>query len=305
MKTFSFSDLTNSDTWVNVWHAILPWIYGIILIVVVYFVAKIVRGLLVKALDKIKIDAKATKLLHGKGKLSLVDPVATVVYYLIWLLALPTILEKFNLSSLATSINSLIDDVMNFIPNLVSAILIFAIFYFIANGVKTVIEKVLEGIDMKNWLTKIGLKGLVEKVDPVKLLSNIAFFIILLTAINQSLRILALPVLSDIADTVLIIAGNVLFGSIIIAIGVWIANFVSDLIVEHSGQKNTALLAKYVIIALIGMTGIEQMGLQTAIITDAARMFIAAIALGFAIAMGLGAKETIGNLVSDTLKKFK
>lgn len=192
----TLTNLTDSKTWVGIWDTIAPWLYGILLIIVVYFVAKIIRGILSKTLKKIKLDQQATKLLRGKGKLSLVDPISTVVYYLVWLLALPTILEKFSLSSLAVSINSLIDDVMNFIPNLVSALLIFAIFYFIANGVKTIIEKVLEGIDMKNWLDKMGLKGLTEKVDPVKLLANIAFFIILLTAVNQSLRILDLPVLS-------------------------------------------------------------------------------------------------------------
>ncbi|MBS9784265.1 hypothetical protein KGV55_02860 [Candidatus Gracilibacteria bacterium] len=305
MDKFSLSKFTDQATWMGIWDTVSPWLFGLLLIIVVYIVAKMIRKLLVKVLSKLKIDEKATKLLSGKGKMSLVDPISTVVYYLIWLLALPTILEKFSLSSLAVSINKLISDVLSFIPNLVSAVLVFAIFYFIANAVKVVIEKVLEGLDIKNWLDKVGLKGLTEKVDPVKLLANIAFFIIILTAVNQSLRILNLPVLSNIVDTVLAISGNVLFGSVIIAIGVWVASFVAKLITEHGGQKNLALLAKYAIIALIGISGIEQMGLQTAIITDVVRMFIAALALGFAIAMGLGAKESIGTLVSDIIKKFK
>lgn len=111
--------------------------------------------------------------------------------------------------------------------------------------------------------------------------------------------------LTGVMNTILTISGNVLFGSAIIALGVFGANIVHGLIVDNGASAKVAMLARYVIIIFVGLTGVQQMGLETQIITSSAQILVGAIALGFAIAMGLGAKESIGGLVDVVVKKIR
>jgi len=259
-----------------------------------------------KLLHKSGIDKRLTALLKSDTHINITDPLVTMSYYAVWLFALPMILEAFRFTQpLMQPIQDVINNIFNFVPLLISAGVVFAVFFFAANALRLIITQVLDGIGLTKMMGKMGLQSMVDRVNPTKLAGNIVFIMLVLLGATQAIDILKLPVLSSIVQTVLTISGNVLFGSAIIALWVWGAGIVSHLVSEHGGSHQVAIISRWAIIILVGLTGVGQMGLQTQIITTAAQLIMASLALGFAVAMWLGAKDTIGKVVSDTITKFR
>ena len=288
----------------NIWSQMSPFVYGVVLLIVTALIAKTVRTLLQKMLTKAHLDARVTKLVKSEETLVLSAPIISIVYYAIWLFALPIILTQFGFSSLVGPINDMIQQILGFIPKLFSSLVIFTVFYFAANALRLIISQVLEGIGFNKIMKSIGLGTVTQSISPAKIAGTVVFVMLLLTGATQALQTLGLPMLTDIMNTILTISGNVLFGSMIIALGIWGASVVKGLIIDNVGSHKIASFAQVAIIVFVGLTGIEQMGLQTQIVTTAAQFLMGAVALGFAIAMGMGAKESIGALVSDIIKKI-
>lgn len=298
-------DFFSEEGFIGFWEKITPFLYGLLLLFVTYVVAKFIHTALQKMFDRFHVDKKISKLARSKDAIVISQPITTIAYYAVWLFALPLILEKFGFSALTAPINTMIEQILSFIPKFISALVIFAVFYFVANALRLITTQVFDGFGIDAIMKKIGLEILVKNAHPAKLTGTIVFIMLLLVGVTQSIQTLGLPMLTNIMNTVLHISGSVLFGAVIIIAGVFGANVVSNLITEHGGTKMVATLSRVLIIIFVGLTGIEQMGIQTIIITNAAQFVMGSIALGFAIAMGLGAKDTVGKLVADTVEKLK
>lgn len=297
--------LADPSTWMGLVNALIPFAVWIVIIIITYFVSSLIYKTVKKLLHHAKLDAHLSSLTKQHGKFSLSEPIANLAYYMIWLIALPMILEQFSLNAVIGPINQMINSILSFVPHLFWAIVTFVILFIVAKILKSLVTQVLEWVDLNGWLEKVGLWEVTKKLNIPLIAGVVVFWMMILIALNQSLWTLNLPVLTAIVTRVLIIAGNVLLGSAIIILGVVIANVVESLISEHSGHQKISKFAKVIIILLVGLSGIEQMGLQTDIISDASRLFLASIALGFAIAMGLWAKDSVGELVWKALHKFK
>jgi hypothetical protein len=90
-----------------------------------------------------------------------------------------------------------------------------------------------------------------------------------------------------------VFASQVIMGLIIITVGLYLANLVSD-IVQGSGVAQASVLAavaKVAILVLAGAMGLRQMGLANEIINLAFGLLMGAIAVAVALAFGLGGRE--------------
>jgi len=208
------------DNLMRIWETTLsPVVLGIVLIIVTYFVARMIRTGVSKLLHKSGIDKRLTALLKSDTHINITDPLVTMSYYAVWLFALPMILEAFRFTQpLMQPIQDVINNIFNFVPLLISAGVVFAVFFFAANALRLIITQVLDGIGLTKMMGKMGLQSMVDRVNPTKLAGNIVFIMLVLLGATQAIDILKLPVLSSIVQTVLTISGNVLFGSAIIAL---------------------------------------------------------------------------------------
>jgi len=99
---------------------------------------------------------------------------------------------------------------------------------------------------------------------------------------------------SEIVNNIIIFATNILVWVVILGIGMYIANLVADMIKSTSSSKVLPIIAKTAIIVLTGFMWLKQMWIGWEIIDQAFTLIIWAMAVAFALSVGLGSKEVAG-----------
>lgn len=261
------------------------------LALVAWFLAVLAKAGITKWTKSINLDKK----IHSKeSEISLSETAGTIWYWVVILFFITPILEKLGQEELVAPIKNIIENITWFIPNLIWAVLIFIISYFVAKIIKQIITGILWGIGFDKILNNIGLKNIESKTSPSKIVGTIVFSYILLLAWAESANTVGFDQISDIINNIIVFATNILIWVVILGIGIYIANLVSDLIKSTSKSQILPIIAKVAIIVLTGFMGLKQMWIGWDIIDQAFTLILWSIAVAFAIAVGLGSKEIAG-----------
>ena len=88
------------------------------------------------------------------------------------------------------------------------------------------------------------------------------------------------------------LGGKVIFGTLIIVVGIFLARILSALVGSGTGEGGYAqVLVRYAIIALFTAIGLTFMGLADAIVMMAFGLILGAAAVATALAFGLGGRD--------------
>lgn len=209
-------------------------IYAIILLVVAFVVAGIVRTIVTKLLKAVKAEAFLSKLgVKDNATNSSIGFVAKLAYFVTFLLFLPGVLDKLGMQSVSSPITSMVNEFLSFIPKLVSVAIIIAVGLFVANIVKELLVSVLKAVKVDSLQEKAGIDAS-ENTSFSTIIANVIYGIIVLFVITCALDQLEITAISAPANEVVAkifdMIPNVLGAILIIAIGVFIAKLVAQLL---------------------------------------------------------------------------
>jgi hypothetical protein len=214
----------------------LPNLVGaIVLLGVAWLIASVLRFLVLKAAVILKIDERLTK--HGAleegEQVAIGDSLATAVFWFVFLLFLPAVLQLLGISAVAGPIQSIFDQAVGFIPNILGAIIIFIIGWFIARIVRQIVSNVLAAIGVDSIGARVGLSG--ERAIS-KLVGTFLYTIILLYTIVSALDNLEIEAVSGPATRMLDIITTaipaVLGAALVLAISYFIGRLIANLITD-------------------------------------------------------------------------
>lgn len=130
----------------------VPTLLGaLVLLIIGYIVAKVVKGVLTKVLQSVKFDNLADKvgingyLAKGGMKSKASSLMAGMGYWMVWLTVLNMFFNKLGI----TSVSTLINDIVSYIPNILVACLLLIIGMFGANFVSGIAKTALKGSGFK------------------------------------------------------------------------------------------------------------------------------------------------------------
>ena len=227
---------------------------ALLLFLLAWIIAVVVKKLVQKLLLKLNLDKTLSKgkspadPKYGKER---VENIAQIVYFLVFILFIPSILDSLNMNSVSAPISNMMDKLLGFIPNLIGAGIIIFIGYFIAKIIRDLAYSLLQTINIDKLYNKItpdvsgsenedsGITQ-VQKNSLAKVLSNVLFGIILIPVITVALETLNIGTLTEpivgVLNKVLAMIPNVFVAMILIIAGYYIAKFV--------GQILTSLLSR-------------------------------------------------------------
>ena len=116
-------------------------------------------------------------------------------------------------------------------------------------------------------------------------------------------NMLGFPQLTNMLETVLVQAGSVAFGAVLIAFGVIIARLLSNLIGSATGEGIAPTAAYYLTIGLFVFIGLKQMSIGGPIIDYAFGALAIGSSVAFALAFGLGGRDAAAKLLGDMQSK--
>lgn len=149
------------DAWRDVASFVPKLIGALAVFVIGWFVAKIIRKVIERVLNKIKFDSYVDKAgigapLERAGYPNSVDLIGKIIYFALMLLVLQLAVGVFGDSDISNAI----DDMVAFIPKLIVAIIIVIITGAVANAVRDLIAPAVAHLSAGDLLQKAAFVGI-------------------------------------------------------------------------------------------------------------------------------------------------
>lgn len=211
--------------------------------------------------------------------------------------------------------SSVLQQLANFIPGLLWALVIFLIGVILSNWaaklttsfIKTIkLEKLLQNTGVETFLKRAEIPHTVEKI-----IGQIVRWIILLIFVIATLNQLGLTAVSAVLENILGYVPNVVSAVVIVALGIVIAGVLEGMIkgaVSHVNPKVARLLGKvtsYTIMVFVVLAAIAELQIASEFIQAIFFGVVAALSLGFGLALGLGSKDTVAKIMAEWYSKGK
>lgn len=149
------------DAWNDVATFLPKLIAALAVFIIGWIIAKFIRNVIVRVLDKFKLDDYVDKAgiggpIERAGYPNSVDLIGKIIYFGLMLLVLQLAVNVFGDSDISNAI----DDMVAFIPKLIVAIVIVIITGVIANAVRELIAPAVAHLSSGNLLKKAAVVGI-------------------------------------------------------------------------------------------------------------------------------------------------
>ena len=276
-----------------------------IIILVGWFVAKIVRQIVTSLLSAVGLDRLSEKvgINNALGSQKLSSLVGLIIYIIIFIPIIIAGLNALQLDAITTPASNMLNQFLETIPSIFAAAVILGISYIIAKVLSGFIDNLLSGIGFNNLFVKLGLQKSLNEGHkaPSKLVGFLVLVTMMLFALIEAFDTLGFAALSDIFSQLTILGGHVLFGLVILGLGLYFANLAADTLKGSnlSNASTIAIVARIAIIVLAGAMALRHMGLANEIINIAFGLILGAMAVAAAIAFGIGGRDIAAKKLSE------
>ncbi|MFK8102724.1 MAG: hypothetical protein AB8G15_09370 [Saprospiraceae bacterium] len=213
------------------------------------------------------------------------------------------------------SLSNFFNTAASFLPTLVGALIILIIGWMIAKIVKWVILKLLKTLKFDQLTNRLGindylLKGGIKKTSS-NLLASLVYWIIMLSILTAFFNTLGLEVVSTLLSSVILFLPKVIVACILLVVGMYLAEFVSGLVVgalKSGDVANAALfgnIAYSAVMFFVFSFVLHQLGIGQEIIETVIGIVLGALGLALALSFGLGGREWASNTINKYLGSGK
>ena len=183
----------------------------------------------------------------------------------------------------------MLEQIYSALPSILAAALWIGIAFIIGRFLKSIIEAILPPTGFDDAIRSTGVVP--STSTPSRIVANIAMIAIILAASIEAARQLGGDTIAIFLIQVTELGSKVIFGTLIIVAGVFLARIISDLVGSGTGEGGYAqALVRYAIIALFTAIGLTFMGLADQIVMLAFGLILGSAAI--AIALSLRARRT-------------
>lgn len=285
----------------TVWGYVPNIVAAVIVLVVGCFVAKLVRQLLVPVFNKLNVDKlqeKAGVQVSNSAKLS--STLAYIVYVLILIPMIIMALDVLNISVISTPAVHMLDMIFGFIPNIFVGLVIIVIGCMIGKFVGQIVTRLIASAGLDAKLSKLLDDEKNNKFDLSKFAGTVVNVVVVIFFAVEGVNVLKLEVLTNIGAAVIAYMPAVLSAVLIFAI-CFVASSAASKALVSRGHVAYGLVAKCAILTVGVFMVLSQLGIAAEIVNITFKLLLAAMAVAFAIAFGVGGKE----FASRTLKKLE
>lgn len=211
-----------------------PKVLGaLLLLVLAWIVASLLRALARKALKALNIDEKLSAA-GSDSSSKLIQTLSDVVFWIVFLCFIPAILGVLGLTGILQPIQAMLTNVLGYLPNVLGAALIFILGMLVANIVRQLVTSFLNRVGLNNFAERHSLKTDFTKDGLAGLIGTIIYALILLAVLSAALSTLRIDAISrpieGVINPILGSIPNIFGAAILIIIAYMIAKIIRDLV---------------------------------------------------------------------------
>lgn len=226
------------NTFLNQIGDFLPRLVGALIFAgVAWLVATVVKLITIRGLQALRIDERLSPPEDGgttANQLPLSNTIGNALYWFIFLLFLMPILDTLGLQRALQPVETLVTEILAILPNVLGAIIIGVVGWFIATIVQRIVTNLLAATGIDNLGTRLGLSR-TEGTQPLsRIIGTIVYVLILIPVAIAALNTLQIAAISVPAIAMLQQVLNALpaiFTAIaILILAYFLGRFVADLV---------------------------------------------------------------------------
>src|SRR5947209_5764414 len=201
------------------------------------------------------------------------------------------------LTALANALNL----VLTFIPKFIGFLVILLVGWIIASLVSRALTMLLRKIGFDRLSERIGLTRLEQqmgvRMDTAGVLGKIVFWFLFLVFLVPATDALGIPTVSAVLSGLVAYIPNVFVAILVLFLGTLAATFVADIVrgvtaTARIGNPSIfAGIARWAIIGFAALVALEQLQIAPALINELFGAIVAAAAIAFGLAFGLGGQD--------------
>ncbi len=207
----------------------------------------------------------------------------------------------------AGSLQSLWISVVNYLPNILGAIIVFIIGLIVAALIAKLVEKIFEMVKLDHVLAKAGLAPYFERAGlrlrAAHFLGRLVYWFIVIAFLLAAANALDLVIFADFLTQALMFLGNVVIAVLIMLATMVIANVTRNIVagsvasarLGHAGFLGS--LAWWAIVIFGLLAALSQLNVASTVINSLVIGAIAMISLAGGLAFGLGGREQAADIL--------
>ncbi|HET8884266.1 MAG TPA: hypothetical protein VFM68_02240 [Candidatus Saccharimonadales bacterium] len=203
------------------------------------------------------------------------------------------------------SFDNILTSIIEFLPNLLGAIIILIIGYFVAKALQKLTRKALNRARFDRAIHNSAAGNAVSRMveSPSMLTGKVAFWLVFIGAISLAISALDLPILNDLLSAVYSYIPNVIAAVLIFlvasAVSAGAAKFVQRVMGRTSIARLIATAVPAIVMSLAVFMILDQLGIADSIVNILFTAIVGSIALGLALAFGLGGRDVARGLLEQ------
>jgi hypothetical protein len=213
--------------------------------------------------------------------------------------------------NIADSLQRGLDELIAFLPRLAGFLVILLIGWLIARAVKALLVKALHGVGIDRALTSGSAGPHVARVmpdaRPSEVIGAIAFWFLFLGALAIAVSQLGIEALDNFLQSIVAYLPNVVVAILIFVVAGALAAAVSGLVSRTLGDTTTGRIAAgaapVLIMGIATFMILDQLNIAPAIVEITYIAVLGSVALGMAIAFGLGGRDVAARLLEDAYRE--
>lgn len=275
------------------------------------------------------------------GAAGLARTAGLLVFVLIIIPVTIAALEQLGVAAISDPAVAVLAVVLDAIPRVLAAAIVLAIAFVIGRWVAGLIEQILPSLGFDRSLQGLWTAGAttpvtsapnpfvppadpgsnphrapaapasatylggVSVLTPSKVVARIVLAAIMLFSAIEAARLLSFLAIAAMLEEVVRLGGQVIFGGVIITIGVLLGNFLARVIDRSTGGAGgfASTIVRWATIALATAMGLRFMGIADEIVVLAFGLILGSAAVAAAIAFGFGGRETAHRLLERWTRK--
>lgn len=212
-------------------------------------------------------------------------------------------------SGLFQLVQSLVQDIISFIPNLLGAIMVIIIGWIIAKIVRKTISKVLGAVGVDKLGEQLEKIDMVRKaglsIKPSKILSSVVYYLMMLIFIVAGTDILGMPAISQLMTDLLNYVPNLIVAMLVLGLGLLIADFLKNIVsttCKSVGIPAHGLVSNivfYFVLINVFILALSQAKIDTDFLKNNLSLILAGIIFAFALGYGIASKDIASNFLAS------
>ena len=216
--------------------------------------------------------------------------------------------------TLATSFNQVINDLITALPAIIGAIVILIVGYIIAKVASGIVRRLVErtGADKRVVEQSKDVYGQRSNaLVPSKLAATITFWVIMVVFLIAAANFLGWPQVSDLLNDFIAWLPNLIVAVIILIAAPIVGRIVRGAVETGSAQagmssgRTLGRIAELGVIGFAVLIAINQVGIAADLVNILFIGLVAALALGFGLAFGLGGREVAAQVTQNWYDRSK